>query len=211
MSLQGRWTIWDPAYLYLQQERERAILSLLDRHGFNPLASTKVLEIGCGSGSVLADFVRFGVSPSNAVGIDIDEGRVEAARLRHPELEFRAADAAKIPFADTTFDLLLAFTVFTSIPDDAYRERVAHEVLRVLRPGGAILLYDFWVNPINLKTRPLGIADIRRLFDREPEEARRVTLAPPLARLLAKRLRIACEVLSKVPLLRTHWLALVRA
>ena len=47
------WTLWEPSYLYIHQERERAILRLLGRHGFHPLKEAKVLEIGCGSGSIL--------------------------------------------------------------------------------------------------------------------------------------------------------------
>jgi ubiquinone/menaquinone biosynthesis C-methylase UbiE len=211
LSLRGRRSIWEPAYLYFQQERERAILALLGRHGFNPMTNTKVLEIGCGSGAVLADFLRFGVPPSNAIGIDVDERRVADASERYPQLEFRHADAARMPFPDRSFDLVLAFTVFSSIPDPAHRSLVANEVLRVLRPGGAVLWYDFWINPINSETKALGIAEIRRLFGREPTEARRITLAPPIARLLAKRSWIACELLSKVLIFRTHWLALVRA
>ena len=115
-----------------------------------------------------------------------------------------------MPFPAQTFDLVLAFTFFTSIPDPAERAAVANEVRRVLRPAGALLWYDFWINPLNRETRALGLSEIRRLFGREPVEARRVTLAPPLARMFASRSWLACEVLSKMPFLRTHWLAFVR-
>jgi len=210
LTLEGRWSMWEPSYLYIQQDRERAILRLLGRQGFRPMTDTRVLEIGCGSGSVLGEFVRFGVSPSNAVGVDTNEERIAAARERFPQLDFRVANARKMPFPDRAFDLVLAFTVFTSIQDPAERDAVAQEVQRVLRPGGGLLWYDFWINPINPKTRALGISEIRRLFGRDPVEARRVTLAPPLARVFASRSRLACELLSQVPFFRTHWLALVR-
>jgi ubiquinone/menaquinone biosynthesis C-methylase UbiE len=211
VGLRGRWSLWEPSYLYIQQERERAILGLLDRQGFRPLDDARVLEIGCGSGWVLGEFIRFGVRPPNAVGVDINEERIAEARRRLPQVDFHVANAATMPFPDRTFDLVLAFTLFTSIPDPAVRTAVAHEVQRVLRPGGALLWYDFWINPLNPKARALGLAEIRRLFGREPIEARRVTLAPPLARMFASRSWLACEILSKIPFLRTHWLAVVRA
>jgi ubiquinone/menaquinone biosynthesis C-methylase UbiE len=210
LGLEGRWSLWEPSYLFIQQDRERAILRLLDRHGFRSLTGAKVLEIGCGSGFVLGEFIRFGLSPSNAVGVDTNDERIATARERFPQLDFRVANAAEMPFPDQTFDLVLAFTLFTSIPDPDERLAVADDVQRVLRPGGALLWYDYWINPTNPKTRALGLAEIRRLFGCEPVEAQRVTLAPPLARMFASRSWFACELLSKVPPLRTHWLALVR-
>jgi SAM-dependent methyltransferase len=210
VGLQDRWSLWEPSYLYIQQERERAILRLLDRHGFRPLKDVRVLEIGCGSGSILGEFVRFGVRPQNAVGVDLNEEMIAEARQRLPQLDFHVANAAKMPFPGQTFDLVLAFTLFTSIPDPAERTAVASEVRRVLRPGGALLWYDFWINPLNRETRALGLAEIRRLFGGDPVEARRVTLAPPLARMFASRSWLACEILSRIPFFRTHWLAFVR-
>jgi hypothetical protein len=55
-------------------------------------------------------------------------------------------------------------------------------MLRVLRPGGRILWYDFFRNnPTNPNVRGVGAAEIRALFPGRRIELRRVTLAPPLA------------------------------
>jgi ubiquinone/menaquinone biosynthesis C-methylase UbiE len=105
---------------------------------------------------------------------------------------------------------VLAFTLFSSITDAEKRKAVAAEIVRVLRPGGGLLWYDFWTNPVNHDVEALGLGEVRRLFGREPVEAQRVTLAPPVARLLARHSRLLCELLAKLPLLRTHWLAFVR-
>lgn len=210
VGLEDRYSLWEPAFLFIHQERERAILRLLNRHGLNPLTDVKVLEIGCGSGSVLREFVRFGVQPENALGVDIDPDALAIARARNPQIDVRTADAGELPTPDGSFDLVLAFTIFTSIPDASKRVAVAREVQRVLRPGGALLWYDFWVNPLNPDTQALGLAEIKRLFGHEPVESRRVTLAPPIVRAIAPRSWIACEVLGRLPFLRTHWLALVR-
>lgn len=139
------------------------------------------------------------------------DGRDCPMRARaEPWVDFRTADAAELPTSDESFDLVLAFTLFTSIPDASKRAAVAREVQRVLRPRGALLWYDFWVNPLNPDTQALGPADIKRLFGYEPVESRRVTLAPPIVRAIAPRSWIACELLGRLPFLRTHWLALVR-
>ncbi len=100
--------------------------------------------------------------------------------------------------------------VFSSIPDSGLRRQRRREVVRVLRPGGALLWYDFWVNPVNRAVVALGTDEMRRLFGRGPADRRRVTLAPPISRRLARHSLLACELLAKIPPLRTHWLALIR-
>src|SRR5215212_5265724 len=117
VGLHGRYTLWEPSYLYIHQERERAILRVLGRNNIRPLDDKQVLEIGCGSGSILQEFVRLGVNPANAVGVDLDAEAIGRARRRDPRLDFRTADATALPIADSSIDLVLAFTLFTSIRD----------------------------------------------------------------------------------------------
>lgn len=209
-ELEPRYSLWDAAALFRHQERERAILQLLDRQRFRPLSDVRVLDVGCGSGGTLRQFLAYGSDPANLAGIDLLEIRIERARHAAPHLDYRVADAAALPFPDDSFDLALAFTLFSWINDPALRKRVADEIVRVVRPGGGVLWYDFWINPRNRDVTALGLDEVRRLFAREPAEAHRVTLAPPIARVLASRWWLACQLLAKVPLLRTHWLALVR-
>ena len=80
----------------------------------------------------------------------------------------------------------------------------------MLKPGGAIVSYDFIWNPLNRRTRGLGISELRRLFPGATIEARRLTLVPPLARLVAPLSTTLAGALESVPVLRTHYLALVR-
>jgi ubiquinone/menaquinone biosynthesis C-methylase UbiE len=211
LGLDARYSLWDRAILFRAQELERAVLAVLARHGFRPLEDVRVIDAGCGTGGLLRDFVEYGAKPENLVGVDVVAERVSEARRLAPHLDFRVANAAELPFDDSSFDLALAFTMFSSITNATLRDDVAAEILRVLRPGGAVLWYDFWTNPVNPDVEALGLPEVRRLFGREPVEARRVTLAPPITRLLAPHSLLACELLAKIPLLRTHWLALVRA
>jgi SAM-dependent methyltransferase len=206
-----RYSIWDREALFRAQSLERSILGVLDRHELRPLGDLKILDVGCGTGHLLRDFVRYGGSPNNLVGVDLLAERVAEAERLAPEMEFRVANAAELPFPDGDFDLALAFTMFSSITDAALRAAVAADMLRVLRPGGSVLWYDFWINPVNADVEGLRLAELKRLFGREPAEARRVTLAPPISRRLAPRSYLACELVQLIPFLRTHWLALLRA
>jgi ubiquinone/menaquinone biosynthesis C-methylase UbiE len=115
-----------------------------------------------------------------------------------------------LPFADGSFDLVSQFTVFSSILHAGVRRRAAAEMLRVLRPGGVALWYDFTVNPTNRDTHGIGGDEVTRLFPGCRVRARRVTLAPPLGRLVAPRSWLLAELLENVPALRTHLLALIR-
>jgi ubiquinone/menaquinone biosynthesis C-methylase UbiE len=205
-----RYSLWDREALFRSQSLERSVLAILDRHELRPLDDLRILDVGCGTGGVVRDFVRYGANPDNLVGVDLIPERVARAKHLAPTLDLRVANAAELPFEDDVFDLALAFTMFSSITDAALRTEVAAEMLRVLRPGGAVLWYDFWINPINSDVAGLRLAEIRRLFGREPAEARRVTLAPPISRRLAPRSFVACELVQLIPLLRTHWLALIR-
>jgi ubiquinone/menaquinone biosynthesis C-methylase UbiE len=129
----------------------------------------------------------------------------------YPGLAIVQAGADALPFADGTFDLVSQFTVFSSILDAGVRRRAAGEMVRVLRPGGLMLWYDFTRNPTNRDTHGIGRREAAALFPGCRIEARSVTLAPPLARLVAPRSWLAAELLEMVPPLRTHLLMTVRA
>ena len=77
-------------------------------------------------------------------------------------------------------------------------------MLRVLRPGGVMLWYDYHVdNPRNADVRGVTEARDARAVSRCRLDLRRVTLAPPLARALAPHSRLACQLLEAIPFLRT--------
>ena len=106
--------------------------------------------------------------------------------------------------------LVIASTVFTSILDDTMRAAVAREVVRMLRPGGALLWYDFaWNNPQNKNVRGISRRALHALFPTLHGDVRALTLAPPIARLVAPRSWALATALEAIPLLRTHLIALL--
>jgi SAM-dependent methyltransferase len=206
-----RYAFSNPAYLFMLQERERAVLRLLERHRLLPLGARRVLEVGCGAGQWLRDLVRWGATPSALCGVDLLADRL--AEARHscaPDVTLGQASGTELPFPDGGFDLVLQSTVFTSMLDPAVRRAAAGESLRVLRPGGAVLWYDYYYdNPRNPDVRRVGRAELDTLFPGCRKAIERVTLAPPLTRALAARAWTLCHALAAVPWLRTHYLGLI--
>ncbi len=192
---------------YIHETRDQAFLSLLERHGIVSLAELRVLELGCGDGALIRSLAHYGAGLSQVNGIDIDQARASSAHAAYSPAAIAAGDASHLPYRDASFDLALAFTSFSSMTDEAVRTRAATEALRVLRPGGLLVVYDFRMNPTNPVTRPLREADLRDLFGRHVA-IERVTLAPPIVRVLGGRL-VLCRPLERIPWLRTHLLATV--
>src|SRR5256886_17313231 len=111
------------------------------------------------------------------------------------------------PPRSTLFPYTTLFRSFSSVLDAGVKGRIATEMLRVLRPNGAILWYDLRIdNPRNLDVRGITRREIAALFPSCRIELRRVTLAPPVPRWVAARSRTAAFLLAGIPLLRTHYL-----
>ena len=108
------------------------------------------------------------------------------------------------------FDFVVQSTVFTSVLDPKVKMQIAGEMLRVLRPKGSIIWYDFrFNNPRNPDVRGIKAKEVRSLFPGCHAEFLKVTLAPPLARPVARLSRSLHAILSGIAPLRTHYLALV--
>lgn len=105
---------------------------------------TRVLEIGSGRGTLLAELRRRGV---RATGIEPNPALAIDAVRRQLPLPIARMSGDRLGFADATFDLVLSFDVFEHIRDsDAHLA----EVRRVLRPGGAYALQtpNKWTNSV---------------------------------------------------------------
>jgi ubiquinone/menaquinone biosynthesis C-methylase UbiE len=184
----------------------------LKRHGFALLDTKKILEIGCGTGYWLREFIKWGAQPENIVGIDLLPDRVAEARKLCPEtVKIYCGSAAQLAFSDATFDLVLQSTVFTSVLAPDTKQQIAAEMLRVLKRDGLILWYDFHVNnPWNPHVCGVKKREIQQLFPGCRIELQRLTLAPPLTRWLVLRSWLLAYLLEKIPLFCTHYLGVLR-
>ncbi|HKX26243.1 MAG TPA: methyltransferase domain-containing protein [Blastocatellia bacterium] len=205
-----RYSLFNPGELFLIQQRQRELLALLRRAGCYPLKDRRILEVGCGAGGVLREFLSYGATPRLLHGAELLPWRISEAKAAAPHLPLVNGDGRSLPYPDGCFDIVAQFTVFSSILNDEGRQQLAREMRRVLRTDGVIVWYDFWFNPLNAQTRGLRRAEIRRLFPGCRYLFRRITLVPPLARYLAPHSWIACYLLERIGLFNTHYLAMIR-
>ena len=111
------------------------------------LAGRRLLDIGCGLGGPALLLAKMG---AHVTAIDLEApllARAEAAartRGLARQLSFRQVEAGPLPFSDAGFDVVFSSGAFTQIEDKA---AAFAEVHRVLKPGGAFTLYDWFKAP----------------------------------------------------------------
>ena len=203
-----RYRLTSPAALLAMQERQRAMLALFARRGFGDLGALRLVEVGSGGGGNLLELLQLGFRPEHLAGIELLPQRHAAARARLPEaVRLECGDASTAAVEPASVDIVLASTVFSSLLDDAFQQRLAAAMWRWLRPGGGVLWYDFTVdNPRNADVRGVPAARIRALFPEARLESRRLTLAPPLARAVCRLHPGLYTLFNALPPLRTHLL-----
>jgi SAM-dependent methyltransferase len=212
-ALAGLYDPLRPEVLQARHERLRVLAALLRQHARQPLAQLSLLEVGCGHGSNLLDLIALGFDPARLLANELLPERAAAARTRLPAaVRVLEGDALALPLQlpglEASLDLVLQSTVFSSLLDADFRARLAQRLWAWLKPGGAVIWYDFAVgNPRNPDVMGMPLAEIRRLFPAATIDARRVTLAPPLARRSAAVHPALPALLNTLSLLRTHRLA----
>lgn len=123
-----------------QIEIRAAYLDLLDI-----APGERVLDVGCGSGAVLRDLARRVAPSGRAVGVDPSPMMLQIAGELASEaglnelVDLREGDARALPFPDDEFDVVLAVTSLSHVPDG---ERAVPELRRVTRPGGRVSVFD---------------------------------------------------------------------
>ena len=201
---------WQPATRFMLESRNRTAAAMLHSLNVFPQSTDKCIEIGFGQVGWLSELIGWGVSESNLHGIELDPTRAQRAHQLLPTADLRVGDAVKLPWESETFQLAIVSTLFTSILDNRVRRLIADEIVRVLVPGGALLWYDFaYNNPRNPNVRGIKTAEIKALFPELRGKVSKVTLAPPLVRLIAPRWWSLATLLEGIPALRTHLLAVL--
>jgi ubiquinone/menaquinone biosynthesis C-methylase UbiE len=156
----------------------------------------RVLDVGSGTGTLtMAAKRRVGAS-GQVCGVDAAVEMVARARSKAAaaklEIEFRAAVAESLPFADASFDAVLTSLMLHHLPPDV-REVALREMRRVLRPAGRLLVVEF--------APPRDV--LRRLFTRATFGGRMADyhLGGEVARITAAGFAIARQGPTGVPLL----------
>ena len=205
----GRYSPLRPEVWQMLHERQRVMLRRMAAFGITDLACLHIAEVGCGSGGNLLDFLRLGCAPQHLFGAELLPERFDKARAVLPAgTTLWLGDARHAPLLEESQDIVLQSTVFSSLLDDAFQQQLAAAMWRWVKPGGAVLWYDFTVdNPRNPDVRGVPLKRVRELFPQARVTADRVTLAPPLARLACRVHPGLYVALNALPLLRTHLLA----
>jgi len=205
-----KWSVTNRGNQAIRQERDRKLEQLLQRAGFLPLGNRRILDVGCGTGEILARFEAWGARPENLFGVDLLADRIRRAKENFPKMTFQEANAEGLPFANGFFDLVALFTVFTSIRDHQMARNVSREINRILRSGGAVVWYDFRMNnPFNPQVRGISRAGVLRLFPGFDSRLMTVTLLPPVARRSGCLTDLLYPWLASLPFLRSHYLGVL--
>lgn len=96
----------------------------------NVSAKMSILDVGCGPGYVSAAATECGAVP---IGLDFSREMIAIAKQMFPGIEFREGDAQKLPFADSSFDRVVANFALLHLAEP---ERAMAEGARVLKPDG---------------------------------------------------------------------------
>ena len=208
-GLAGRYSLLRPEVWQTVQERDRALLRRFAAEGLTDFAPLTLTEVGCGAGFNLLGLLRWGFAPEHLSGVELlPERHAQARRALPAATALWLGDATQAPIAPASQDLVLQATVFSSLLDDAFQQRLADAMWSWLKPGGAVVWYDFTVdNPRNPDVRGVPIRRLRALFPQARLRWQRVTLAPPLARSLCRVHPALYGIANALPLLRTHVLA----
>ncbi len=131
-----------PFALDSEDEPERAFIGLYRQAVVDlPLAGARVLEVGSGRGGGARYIARY-YKPASVVGVDYSQKTVKRAQALNgdaPGLTFEVGDAENLPFADTSFDIVVNIEsshCYANVP------AFAVEVSRVLAPGGWFTFAD---------------------------------------------------------------------
>lgn len=122
----------------------------------------RVLDVGCGTGALAARLTACGY---DVTGLDPSAGMLNQLQARAPAITAVQGSATQMPFGDGEFDLSLTVATMHHIAEPSAVRRALTEMVRVVRPGGRVLVWDhnprnpYW--PLLMKRVPQDRGDER--------------------------------------------------
>ncbi|WP_067499982.1 class I SAM-dependent methyltransferase [Actinoplanes sp. TFC3] len=144
---------------------------LLD--GLNLRGSEDIVDLGCGRGALLISAARR-VPAGRAVGVDLwradQSGNSPDATMRNAaaagvadRVELHTGNFVELPLADASFDVVISNVALHNLKAHDDRDRAIDEAVRVLRPGGRLLIADLGgTRQYQQRLQRLGMADVSR-------------------------------------------------
>lgn len=105
--------------------------------------SSKIIDIGCSTCSNLISLVNYGFKQENLYGVDINQKDIEISLNNFPKLNLTNENASKLSFQNNFFHLSMESTMFVQLTNNKVRESIANEMIRIVKPGGYLLLLDW--------------------------------------------------------------------
>jgi ubiquinone/menaquinone biosynthesis C-methylase UbiE len=180
----------NPEVLFQQLASQASLIRAIRSTSLD-LSNLRVLDVGCGGGS-LTLLLQLGLShPSQLTGIDIQSTRITQAEATFPSANWTCGDAAEMTYATASFDLTIESTMFIAITNQQVATRIASEMIRVTKPGGFILLSDWRYAPLGSRFySAVTPSRVRQLFG-VPQRCgvhwvSRGALIPPIGRFLSR-------------------------
>ena len=120
------------------------LIEALREHGLGTadMAGLSVVELGCGWGRNLHQFVEMGIPARNIAGIDLIENFIVFGKSQNPAFNIVAGDATRTPFGDGAVDIVLLHTVLSAITDRDLHAKVLREARRLVKPTGLVIVFD---------------------------------------------------------------------
>jgi ubiquinone/menaquinone biosynthesis C-methylase UbiE len=156
-TLRGKFLVW---------------AELLDQLGLR--GDERILDLGCGRGAVLLKAAQH-LTTGRAVGVDLWRGAdqsgnsAEATRRNAvaegvaDRVDLHTTDMTALPFEDNSFDVIVSSLAIHNIPGSAGRQKAIDEAVRVLRPGGRLLIADIRATRQHQEhLAKLGMSDVAR-------------------------------------------------
>jgi arsenite methyltransferase len=161
------------SYLYTTRRGKFVVWAeLLDRLGLR--GDERTLDLGCGRGAVLLLAAQH-LTTGRAVGVDLwrsaDQSGNSAATARRnaiaegvaDRVELHTGDMTALPFEENSFDLVLSSLAIHNISGRAGREKAISEAVRVLRPGGRLMIADIRATrQYQAQLAKIGMIDVAR-------------------------------------------------
>lgn len=199
-----------PQNYYFVSSREKIFISSLLKYFGTDYSDLKVLDLGFGSGNDILNLIKAGFKVENISGVEVIEERFQYVKSIIPNADLKLNNGFNIPFEDNKFDLVIQSTVFSSILNPESRNKLANEIIRVLKPKGKVFFYDIrFNNPWNKNVIKMDKDEINRIFPNGVKNFNYVTLNPIVVRKIASKSIILCELLEKIPLFCSHYYTVI--
>jgi SAM-dependent methyltransferase len=211
-SISWKYNLIEPWIYKSEQGKETGLIKWIKTCSILPLKDKTLLEIGCGNGGNLLQFIRLGFLPENLTGNELLKARFLDARNKLPEkLKIIQGNALNLELGENRFNIVFQSMVFSSILDEKFKVELAKKMWGWVRKGGGILWYDFtYNNPWNKDVMGIPFNKVREYFPEGSIKKWKITLAPPLSRVVTIIHPSLYDALNLFPFLRTHILCWIQ-